>query len=428
MFKKLNFPILFTVLLFIILALLTFSPWASKYNWDISHNKLASLSESSIQMLTSIQEPLSIIVYSPDIDLLNVSNDLLKQYKKHSNHINIETHQTVFQPSGSDKLQVTSNHNLIVKYKNLTRAIDINSFNLSEQNISNLIQKIINDNNKWLVFLSGHQEIDPYSKSLLGLSNFTDSLKKQGVHISSLNLAKQKHIPDNAEAIIIVNPKNDLLSSEKKLLQEYLSAGKKIIWFTEPDSVATSFLTEEFGVKLSKGVVIDMASLNLGSPHPAIKIITHYPAHPIVSSLKNAIILPWSGNLNFTPTHNNWQIQPFITTNNTTWTYDVATNTKQQFGPLNIGLTLSKSNSKSIIIADSSFITNKYINLYANQDFTSNILTWLNEDNAALTFMHQTARDLSYTPNNFNILLYRYGFTLLLPFLIVLCGLYLKPR
>lgn len=424
----------------IILTLFAFScgKMAGKYFWDLSQNKLNTISSSTKELLQDLDAPLQIAVYSPKMDLLNMCNELLSQYSHASSNVEVALRQTLLDPSLASKLKVYTENNIVVTYQGRQKALDLKIANLNEQSISNLILQVSAEPNQWVAYLSGHQEIDPYDTSIMGLSGLTKLIKERGLHIAQLNLAEQHLIPDNTNTIIIANPQFALMPLEKTLLQEYIQHGGKIIWFTEPDSPVADFIKTEFGLQLAPGVIIDPASLKLGSPHPALKVITEYPQHAINQDIKTATIMPWSGHLYKTKAIKDWQYENIITTGAQTWTYsgsatedlNVLSQHQDHKGPLNIGFALSRKmdnhEQRILVIADSSFIINKYITLYANSQLVSNLLGWIQETKPILICSTATARDLSYNPNTFNLFLLRYGFTILLPLLLIVVGFRLQ--
>ncbi len=426
MLKKLFFIIFIATFMF-----LSFSKFSQNLSFDLSQNRINSLSADSEKLLAKLEAPLTIKVYSPNINILNICSEWLNKYTKLSKQINIELHQTTLEPTVSSKFNISSDHNLLLSYKNQEQAIDVKIHQLSEQVISTLIHKVISVNQSWLVFLNGHAEADPFSTDTLGLSNFTKLFNSQGIHAAQLDIKQSQHIPDNTDLIIVVNPQTELLPLEKNILKQYLSAGGKLLWFTEPGSKATGFIDSEFGLSLANGVAIDPDSVSLGSPHPALKIITSYPQHPMVNNITTATLLPWSGHLYSRNKHISATIQPFLTTSNKTWTYpgnptqDIQqlAQHKEQVGPLNIGVTIGKH---AVIIADSSFITNKYLPLYANQQLAKNIVNWLQIKTPVYSFTQTTAKDLNYQPNKLNNTLYRFVFPILIPLVFIVIGFYIQ--
>ena len=134
---------IFAPILFFILAFLSFSSLTENKYLDITQNKINSLSPDTTTLLSKIDDSLIIRVYSPNISELSVYNILLAQYKQHSSLINTELHQT------ENQRVVT------VDYKHQQKSLTLETFDLSEQQISGLIQKSIglaSENGALLVF------------------------------------------------------------------------------------------------------------------------------------------------------------------------------------------------------------------------------------------------------------------------------------
>lgn len=432
---------LFIMLGLVTLAIVSCTKIAQQFTWDITQNQAHTLTESSKLLLDRLDAPLIISVYSPDITILNMCKDLLERYKTYSQQVTIEFYQTIFHDSEQSKLNLFTDHNILVTYKNIRRAMDVRFEELTEQQISTLIQKTSNVTNHWLVFLTGHQEADPLDYSESGLSSFSQLFTKQGMHIATLDLAEQRAIPGNTALLIVANPQLDLLPIEKKLLREYIAQGGKLLWLTEPDSKVTTILTDEFGIKPSKGVAIDPESPRLGSPHPALKVVTKYPKHPITEHLQTATLLPWSAHLQILSQPNNWQQQVFLSTDPSTWTYTgaetfdtkILAQHKEQIGPLNIGIALSRENDtnkpqRCLIISDSSFVTNRYLPLYANAQLAASAIEWSQEDINIFIYNPAPLKDLSYHTSKLDRFLYQYFFIILVPLLFIGMGLYQGRR
>lgn len=417
----------------LVLISLSVTKFTRKYSWDITQNQAHTLNSSSKQLLDRLDETVKITIYSPDINIINATIAHLERYKQYSNKIVIESKQTVLEPTHATKLNLFTDNNLMVSYKNTQRAIDIRLSELSEEQISTLLQVVTNAANHWLVFLTGHQEADPTDTSEFGLSRFADLFNKQGLPIATLNLAEQQFIPQNTSLLVVANPQQDFLPLEKAMLHKYLADGGKLLWFSEPDAKVNAIIAEEFGLQASKGVALDPESLKLGSPHPAVKIITKYPQHDITQGIQSATLLPWSAHLQILYQANDWQQEVFLTTDANTWTYHgPAANDLQRLqeykeysGPLNLGVALTRqlegkaSEQRAIVMADSSFMLNKYLPLYANKQLAANIIEWTQHDLAVFVYSPPPLKDLSYNPSKFERFAYQYFFTLLLPLLIV---------
>jgi hypothetical protein len=435
MYKK-----IFLTLTLIILIGLSCTTLSNNLYWDLSQNKINSLSDTTKNLIKSLDSNLVIEVYSPKAAFLTYCHNILGKYAHQSKKVKLVLKQALLDPQQATKLKVQSEHNLVVTYQKQQQGIDIKPADLTEENISNLILRATVKPNTWAAFLSGHQEADPFATDLFGLSAFAKIIKDHGFQIASLNLIEQQQIPANTDTIIVVNPQIELLSLEKGLLHKFLENGGKLLWFTEPDSPATSFIQSEFGINVTPGVVVDPNSLKLGSPHPAIKIIASYPEHTITKNIKAAVIMPWSANLHINDNINAWQSKNLITTGAQTWTYTGSETEniknlqkhKGQQGPLTLGIALNRNHDNTVqnavLIADSSFILNKYLSLYSNAQFASNMLSWLQSSQQTLAFNAVHARDLSFAPTHLHLLMIRYGFAIFLPLLLLGTGYFITMR
>lgn len=426
----------------IILFTLSCTNIAEQLSWDITQNKSNSLSKESMLLLDQIHEQLTITVYCRDIKLLNLCKPLLMLYKKYSANIHIEFATDPPATSDINKLKLYTDNNITITYKGIQQSIDIAATALSEQNINATIQRLMHNADAWIVFLAGHQEANPLDTSEFGLSEFAQLSVKQGMRIATINLAQQPMIPQNTSLLIIANPQQVLLPIEQTLIHKYIQDGGHVVWLTEPDARISATIAEEFGIIPSKGVAIDQESTLLGSPHPAIKILTQYTQHQITQDFSGATILPWSAHLRILQQPNNWQQNVFLTTKPTTWTYNgpITNNLnslskyKEFTGPLNLAIALSRTHNdtkqeqRALIIADSSFMLNKYLGKYANRQLASNMLSWVQTRENMIVYNTTPIKDLSYYPSKFSIIMYQYIFTIIIPIALIGIGLYQNKR
>lgn len=126
MFKK-----IIAIIFFMILAVLSFNKFSQNKYLDITQNKINSLSFETQKLLTKISQPISIQVYSPNINELTLYNSLLANYSKYSKLITTEPHQTESQKF------------LIINYKNHQTFLSLENLLLSEQQVSAAIQEAI---------------------------------------------------------------------------------------------------------------------------------------------------------------------------------------------------------------------------------------------------------------------------------------------
>lgn len=414
------------LILAIIIAIAVFSAskLAHNYYWDVSQNSLNALSPASKDLLDRLDADLHVIVSSPDKNIINFFDDVLNRYDKYSSRIHIQynTHATA--------------ETISIEYKNQKQTFALDLQNITEQQISTLIQKVVLKTEYWLVFLTGHGELDPFNDSVLGLSNFTDMLKDSGIHIAELNLLQQQTLPRNIDTLVLLNPQTALLPMEQELLHTYLQNGGNLWVFTEPDAPLVDFLQTEFGVTLTSGVIVDPASLPLGSPHPALKLMTQDQKHTINNGIHSPTVMPWSAHLQITHANARWEYQSFLKSSSESWTYtgpetmdiDVMRQYVGSHGPLDIGLALHNDQQRIILLGDSSFITNKYLSMYANRKLVSNMLQWLDAKPTPVTYANTAGVDFSYCPSKIDRFFYNYVWIFIMPFLLFVIGFCIRAR
>lgn len=426
MFRKLGWSLMLAGLL--VIAIL---PDKFDRVFDVSQNRLNSLSSHTKQLLDHYTSPLTIAVYSPDLELLDHAKDLLTQYEQYAHNLKVDYFNHPLDSAQAKEYKVISANNLVFTYENGTKALDIRHDNLNERELTRFLQVTMNTSEQWLAFLSGHEEIDPFDTTDMGLSKLTGLFKQQGFKVAQLNLLQQQQIPKNTKLIIVANPQHAFVPLEMQLLQDYLATGGAMLWFTEPYSEVTAPLRTLFNLELAAGVVIDPNSMQLGSPHPAIKIITKLPQHAITQDIKAPLLMPWSGHLY--AQQSTWNIDDLITTEQNTWTYTQLENNlhnmlteKAILGPLTIGVTASKTvaeqEQRNIIVADSSFILNKYLPMHGNAKLITNMFAWLQPHNDYFIDSPTPLKDLYYYPKQSDLWVYKYGFTLIVPFILAFIG------
>lgn len=427
--------LIFISLLFFGLLISTgFYPW--NFYWDLTQNQANSLNLTSESLLNELDSPIHLAVYSPNIEVINFSTNLLKRYEKHTN-VTYEVHKQLIDEQLRAKLAVLTPHTLVINYQQHQKGLDITRETLTETKVSNLIHQISKITEEWIVFTNGHDELSIHNTQADGISQFYQHIKEQGVKGLEINLDVIDEIPDNITLVVLANPQKAFSNNEQSIINRYLNAGGHLMWLTEPGSARLEFLSDQLGVELAPGVVIDENSLTLGSPHPAIAILKNYQEHPITLNLENPIILPWSGALT---THSDkktpWTQQALLQTPTESWTYLGENHSdikafraeKHTTGPLDISLSLTRFNEQTnklqrvLMVGNAHFLTNQHFKNPGNAIFAQNSVHWLNGNAIDLALQPHLAPDLYYQPSKKTDFLFKFGYPILLPLTLLAIG------
>jgi ABC-type uncharacterized transport system involved in gliding motility auxiliary subunit len=228
---------------------------------------------------------------------------------------------------------------------------------------------------------------------------------------------RTQSLPQNASAVVIAAPQQDLLPGEVDILKKYMEQGGNLLWLQDPGGLhGLQGLEEQLGLQIHDGTVIDANEDQqrlLGINHPAVVPVVDYGKSDIVQKLANVqTLFPFATVVEPDPVVASkerelvWQTDAFLNTLPTSWLessgvlegavkFDEGSN--DLAGPLSIGMTLTrtleaatdKPESKArqqqvVVIGDSDFMLNSFIGHGANLELAANIFNWLSADDNLL--------------------------------------------
>ncbi len=319
---------------------------------------------------------------------------------------------------------------------------------ISEANVSNAIQRLLRQGERWLVFLQGHGERNPYGESNHDYSLFATQLAGKGYTIEDLTLSKIGSIPDNTDVLVLASPRVALLPGEIRLLQEYIDGGGNFLWLADPEQAleGLEMLGENLASGFVPGIIADPNSQLMGLEGIDFVLIGEYPRHPITSNLNSLSLFPKAQAIEFYGDEN-WQRQNFLQSDVRSWneTGDMqgdvykGDNDDEISGPMTIGMSLSRSKQDSdgqvfeqrvVIVGDADFLANSYLGNGSNLDIGINLVNWLSHDDRLISISPRPAPDTRLelsAPEQLAIAIF---FLLVLPLGLLVCGLriWLKRR
>lgn len=234
----------------------------STFKWDLTSNKLYSLSDNSKKILTGLNKKVTIYGLFDD-GTLGSGNDykevteLLNNYTKYSNitvkYTDPDKNPGLIKQLDPDNVNKLQKNDFVVKSGNKMRVLsysdlfqtqfDQQSFQQykvgsnAEQAISGAIKYVTADVTPTVYFTQGHDERkvdDEYKtvKEYLGRNNYD---------VKTVNLATTDKVPKDAQIVIVASPKRDLTTDEMNRLQDYLNNGGNAILLFDPSETNTSF-------------------------------------------------------------------------------------------------------------------------------------------------------------------------------------------
>jgi ABC-type uncharacterized transport system involved in gliding motility auxiliary subunit len=428
---------IFAILFIGIIGMLAWLSTQYVYQADWTVGARNTVSADTRRLLDAMQHPVSISAFVRDDDMTRDQiTSLIGSYQRFKDDISLEFINPDREPARVRELGIASGGEIIIRY--LDRSENIQT--LSEQQLSNALLRLTRQDERWIVFLTGHGERQPAGETNHGLGIFTRELERKGLNVQTLNLTEAE-IPSNTNLLVLASPRVDLLPGEVDKLARYLEQGGNLLWLAEPGGLhGLEPLTEQLDISLLPGMVVDASSQMFGVENPTFVVVAGYPRHEITSEMSTVTVYPEAAALEINDS-GAWDIIPLLSTLERAWTElsEIAgeiqfdSDTDERSGPLDIGVALTRARTdengaslpmqRIVVIGDGDFLSNTYLGNAGNLGLGLNIVQWLSHDDAALDISIKSAPDTSLVLGKVAQAVIGLGFLFGLPVLLLVIGI-----
>ena len=246
----------------------------SRYTvFDLTANKLYSLTDDTKELVSNIGEDVSIYVLANENQADSMLANTLDSYEGLSSHIKV----TYVDPAVNPKFYTKytdgsiSSNSVIVESSKRSRVVDYNDLYVSEfdystysQNvtgydaegqITSAISYVLSEDMPKIYMVTGHGELELDS-------TFTDMIQKANIDTETINLMDYDAVPEDAAAVFVNAPTEDFSSDDAEKILTYLNNGGDIFintTYTGKDMPNFDKLLDFYGVQASKGLIIETA-------------------------------------------------------------------------------------------------------------------------------------------------------------------------
>lgn len=259
--------------------------------FDLSGNKVNTLSAQSVQLVKALDTDLIVrFFYKNGSDRVDENKktfrDLVKKYQDESLKIQLEFIEM------NEKAKLTQDYGAtrgsgeaFIEFKGSKNRIE----NYTEQDFTNAVIKVTRIKKKNVYLIEGHGERNTDDeKDEASLFGFKQLLEKNSYNVKKVSLANAVEVPKDADALVILGPQQIFQPIEVKTLTTYLEQGGSVFLALEKGNTAgleklLSFLNLElekfyvFNVYNSPmGQVVNAQSstvaVNYSATHSATKV------------------------------------------------------------------------------------------------------------------------------------------------------------
>jgi ABC-2 type transport system permease protein len=299
-----GYAALVTILVLAALVLLNLVVGQLPVKLDLSSTKMYSISEQSRGFLKGLKEDITIYgLFKPGEEPANVV-ELLKRYRDASPRIRLEFLDVEKSPAFAKKYDATGSGlkpgSIVVvdeksgRFKAIPYA-DLYEFGVNQQTGQQQVQGIAIEQRvtgaigyaaggKTAVVyqLAGHAE---FTLEEIGL---TEDLERENNAVKSLNLMTARAVPEDADLVLVISPKTDLLPGEAEALKRYLDAGGNALFLIDRMKARLENLEgviNLYGVATTQGFVLEGDESRMAAGRPNL-ILPELKEHEILASLK----------------------------------------------------------------------------------------------------------------------------------------------
>ncbi len=246
---------------------------SDKVKFDTTSEEIYTISEQTEKIVKGIDTDVTIYLIASETTYDTALYEFLERYRALNSHIKIELKNPVLYPDFSKEYtdENVSENSIIVVSGQSSRYIAYSSiyttsyssdyssveytFN-GESALTSAINYVTSDDLPMVYLLQGHGEaaFESYSSTITGY------ISDENITTGELSLLKTGSIPDDADAIIILDPTSDMSSDELNMLTDYISSGGRVMLISgsiTSDMVNFTALANFCGLTPVEGIVAE---------------------------------------------------------------------------------------------------------------------------------------------------------------------------
>lgn len=428
--------LLMALLFTAILGIVNFLAARHTMRWDLSETQHFTLAPQTHRVLRGLTREVKVTVFAQERSpSFNTYRDLLDSYKQDSDKLKVEFVDPERRPGIARQYGVTRVDTAVVESGPQTTRVTAPS----EAELTGAMIRVAKDAKKRILFLEGHGERGIVDQERNGMALAKEALTKQGYEVGSVSLLQTPAVPDGTSVLVLAGPQRPVTKDEKDRIAQYVAAGGHLLLLLDPESQADlDDLLRPWGLEAGPGILVDMQD-RLAQGDLAALMVRTFTEHEITQDFNFAVLFPVSRHLVFhEEAGKDWDFVPLARTSARSWAVKnlkgnvLTLNDKEDIpGPLPLAAALTPKKPQEeghpraaiVIVGNSSFASNTYINFPGNTDFLLHALGWLAEERELISIAPKEPAFRPFIPNPTQERLLLYVQVFFLPALTFLWGM-----
>ena len=400
---------------------------------DLTTEQLYSLSDQTRKIVSSLSQDVQVIKFDDKEDQL--LKDRMQEYRDLSKRITYE------RIDPQDRVDVAKKHGIshmgetVVVSGTRTERLE----ETGEQPLTNAILKVTRDKLKKICFVEGHGEkpLTPAEKDQgQNYSALDRALKGENYETASINLVTSKQVPSDCDVLVLAGPKQGLLPEETAMIGKYLEGGGKAMLLLDPDTNPNlGDVLAGWGIQLDDDLILDQSAVGIQLGR-AVPIARAAGSHPITKDFGRSMMLfPLARSVSTRPGGEATTTELLKTSDESFAKADYKDGKpdfiagKDKRGPITIAAAATKlvgdKESRLLVIGDSDFAANAYVENVRNGDLFMNSVNWLAQDEELISIRAKSPTDRKITMTGIQTNILAWLTIVFMPGAVVVSGVYI---
>ncbi|MBU3099138.1 MULTISPECIES: GldG family protein [Clostridium] len=423
-FRYGGYATLITSMVLVILLIANLVIDKMDFKYDMTKNKLYSLSNQSYKVMDKLSRDINIIIFSKQSSYDQGMTEIINKYPSKSKKITVKYVDPTTNPQVAKKYSSTENEiangSIVVESSGKFKAIkESELYNTTEdqttgetsvkslaveQKITGAIMYVAGDKNSVVYNLQGHKEKALSTEASSNLSN-------QNFIVKQLNLLTNVWKPEAGDMLLVSSPSVDISKDELIKLKDFFSKGGHGIFLMDvQNGKFPNFdnLMSTFGIQIEHSLIVEGDSKKYYR-EPAY-LIPKMNSHAIIDPMVSAnlpILFPVAQPIDQLKVKKaSLKVEPLLTTSGESFgKKDINSTTTQKAsgdtdGPFDVAVAITDTQESSVakIVV---FSSSGFINVAAggNLDLFMNSMNWVQDrqENISITPKDLTTQTLEMT-------------------------------
>jgi ABC-type uncharacterized transport system involved in gliding motility auxiliary subunit len=372
-------------------------------NWriDLTPSKRFTLAPHSRTLLQGLQQDVEIVAFLRSDDARNAEiEDLLRRVGNAQPRVRYSVIDVNRNPAVARQYGV-GNYGSVVVESGGRRKVFASP---REDLLMQAIMQVTRPSPKVVYFLTGHGEQDiENTDRRRGYSAVRTVLHDEFYDVRLLHLLGESGVPQDASVVVIAGPRKDLLTEELLQLHAYVERGGHLLIMLDPQMApGLGAFLDRYGVKVGNDVVVDPENRLFAGDYLTMTASGLSDRHPVSAELQAAPLFSQARSVHYVGTGApDIRGIDFLHTAPTSWaTADLTVlrtgvasfdNGRDQPGPVSVGVSVLVARpsavpvpmpdwsaaARFIILGDSDFANNFFIEYLGDKDLLANAVNWL---------------------------------------------------